>query len=146
MHRHLNHEVCTQEESLAVGKKIRDEIERSLIAAGVHDAGDLDEVEFQELVSNIRLRSIRSHQETPADEMTEEELDLREASPLSREDTSRVLRAAMAFSGDFARAMKWYFEQAIPEFGDRTAAELVADGQADKVFKYIDKLSVGSTG
>lgn len=59
---------------------------------------------------------------------------------------ARAMAAAVAFMGDRDRATAWYRAQGIAEFDGKTAEELVLEGREADVLKYIDMLSVGSTG
>lgn len=61
-------------------------------------------------------------------------------------DLVRVLSAATALTGDACRAAALVRREALRVFGDRTAAQLVADGRTDDVVAYLDSLSPGAAG
>lgn len=58
----------------------------------------------------------------------------------------RVLRAATDVSGDLARAMFWYRNEPLPVFGYKTAEQLVSDGRAEDVIRYVVSLEAGAAG
>jgi len=61
-------------------------------------------------------------------------------------DTLSVLSAAMDVNRDYVRAMYWYKNSPIPEFGHRTAEQLVSAGKAEAVISYLLSVASGSTG
>lgn len=61
-------------------------------------------------------------------------------------DVVRALSAAYALCGDIDRALFWFRNHPIPEFGHRTAIDLVAAGKVDAVVDYVESLSAGFTG
>ena len=58
----------------------------------------------------------------------------------------RVLRAASDVTGDVERAMFWYRNEPLPVFGYKTAEQLVSDGRADDVIRYVVSLEAGAAG
>jgi uncharacterized protein (DUF2384 family) len=58
----------------------------------------------------------------------------------------RVLRAATDVSGDVGRAMFWYRNEPLPVFGYKTAEQLVSDGRAEDVIRYVVSLEAGAAG
>ena len=58
----------------------------------------------------------------------------------------RVLRAASDVSGDISLAMFWYRNEPLPVFGYKTAEQLVSDGRAEDVIRYVVSLEAGATG
>lgn len=56
----------------------------------------------------------------------------------------RVLNKAAALTQNRQAAILWFNHQAIPAFGDKTARELVEQGQADAVLRHLDDLAHGS--
>jgi hypothetical protein len=58
----------------------------------------------------------------------------------------RVLRAASDVSGDVERALFWYRNEPLPVFGYKTAEQLVSDGRADDVIRYVVSLDAGAAG
>jgi Protein of unknown function (DUF2384) len=47
------------------------------------------------------------------------------------------------WAGSPAQALAWYRSQPLPSFGDRTAEELVKDGQAEAVKRYLGRITEG---
>jgi hypothetical protein len=58
----------------------------------------------------------------------------------------RVLRAATDVSGDVGRAMFWYRNEPLPIFGYKTAEQLVPDGRAEDVIRYVVSLEAAAVG
>lgn len=62
-------------------------------------------------------------------------------------DLMRVLAAAYRVNeGDRERTVFWFINHPIAEFGYRTPAELLRDGKAEAVIKYLATLEGGATG
>jgi len=61
-------------------------------------------------------------------------------------DALRVLKAASDLSGDMKKALYWFRNHPLQPFEYKTAEQLVADGKADAVVRYISMLEVGSAG
>lgn len=62
------------------------------------------------------------------------------------DDRKTVMDAATALAGDPLRADRWFRTQPIPELSGKTAEQLVLEGRAADVLKYIAMLETGSTG
>ncbi|MDC8013644.1 antitoxin Xre/MbcA/ParS toxin-binding domain-containing protein [Tahibacter soli] len=58
----------------------------------------------------------------------------------------KVLSAAEELTGSVDRALFWFRNHPIKEFGHRTAMELVAEGKAKAVIKYIESVGTGASG
>jgi len=58
----------------------------------------------------------------------------------------KVISAAAELTGDLDRAIYWYRNEPISDYGHRTAAELVAEGQVEAVLAYIRDLENGARG
>lgn len=58
----------------------------------------------------------------------------------------RVIRAAADLSGDVDRALFWYRNEPLPPFGYKTAEQLVSEGRADDLLRYLASLEVGAAG
>jgi uncharacterized protein (DUF2384 family) len=58
----------------------------------------------------------------------------------------KVISAATELTGDIDKAIYWYRNEPITDYGHRTAAELVADGHAEAVLAYIRDLENGAHG
>ena len=61
-------------------------------------------------------------------------------------DALRVMKAAADLSGDMKKALFWFRNHPLQPFEYKTAEQLVADGKADAVVKYISMLEAGSAG
>ena len=61
-------------------------------------------------------------------------------------DSLRALTAAYELSGDRGQAIYWFRNVPLPEYGHRTAEELVSMGRIDTVLKHITQLASGSSG
>lgn len=74
-------------------------------------------------------------------------LTQRGRSPAVQEGLGVVARivavAAELLQGDKARAVVWFLHQPLAGFDGKTAAELVAAGQADAVIAHLDVLREG---
>ena len=71
------------------------------------------------------------------------------AVPASRDflrDAVAVLEAAMTINSDESRVLQWFNRQPLEDFSMRKPVEIVADGQADALLKYVISLESGSTG
>ena len=64
----------------------------------------------------------------------------------SLNDALAVIRAAALLSGDLKKAASWYFADRIDVFGGSTAEELVLQGRARDVLRYIESLEAGFSG
>lgn len=58
----------------------------------------------------------------------------------------KVISAAAELTGDLDKAIYWYRNEPIADYGHRTAAELVADSQMEAVLAYIRDLENGARG
>ncbi len=58
----------------------------------------------------------------------------------------KVISAAAELTGDLDKAIYWYRNEPITDYGHRTAGELVADGQVEAVLAYIRDLENGARG
>ena len=58
----------------------------------------------------------------------------------------KVISAVAQLTGDIQKAIYWYRNDLILDYGQRTAAELVAQGHADAVLAYIRDLENGARG
>ncbi|MFI0849070.1 hypothetical protein [Mesorhizobium sp. IMUNJ 23232] len=58
----------------------------------------------------------------------------------------KVITAATELAGDIDKAIYWYRNEPIADYGHRTAAELVAEGHAEAVLAYIRDLENGARG
>jgi hypothetical protein len=58
----------------------------------------------------------------------------------------KVISAATELTGDVDRAIYWYRNEPIADYGHRTAAELVANGQVEAVLAFVRDLENGARG
>jgi len=58
----------------------------------------------------------------------------------------RVISAALEVAQDRDRALYWYRNVPISEFGHQTAEQLVADQKTDAVLAYLQSIGSGSSG
>ena len=58
----------------------------------------------------------------------------------------KVISAATELTGDVDKAIYWYRNEPIADYGHRTAAELVADGKVEAVLAFIRDLENGARG
>lgn len=58
----------------------------------------------------------------------------------------KVISAAAELTGDIDKAIYWYRNEPIADYGHRTVAELIADGEVEAVLAYIRDLENGARG
>ncbi|RWA66141.1 hypothetical protein [Mesorhizobium sp.] len=58
----------------------------------------------------------------------------------------KVISAATECTGAVDKAIYWYRNELIVDYGHRTAAKLVADGQVDAVLAFVRDLENGARG
>ncbi|CDO36474.1 hypothetical protein [Novosphingobium sp. KN65.2] len=58
----------------------------------------------------------------------------------------RVISAAATLTGDVSKAICWYRNEPIAGYDHKTAAELIAAGQADAVMAHLHDLENGASG
>ena len=58
----------------------------------------------------------------------------------------RVLKAATDVSGDVDRALFWYRNEPLSEFGYKSAELLVSDGRTEDVLRYLVAVEAGAAG
>jgi hypothetical protein len=61
-------------------------------------------------------------------------------------DREIVFRAAEELGADPAVAAAWYSSDSLPVFDGKTAEQLVAEGRASDVLRYIEVLGAGFAG
>jgi hypothetical protein len=61
-------------------------------------------------------------------------------------ESLQVISAALEVTQDRDRAFYWYRNAPIPEFGHRTAEQLVADHKTEAVLAYLQSVRGGSSG
>jgi hypothetical protein len=58
----------------------------------------------------------------------------------------KVITAAAALTGDISNAIFWFRNEPITDYDQKTAAELVAEGQVEAVLSYLRDLENGARG
>lgn len=58
----------------------------------------------------------------------------------------KAISAAAVLTGDLQKAIYWYRNEPIADYGHRTAAELVAEGEIEAVLAYVRDLENGARG
>ena len=58
-------------------------------------------------------------------------------------DVIEILVRISAWAGSPQQAFVWYRAQPIPSFGDQTAEDLVKQGRAEAVKRYLSRIAVG---
>lgn len=58
-------------------------------------------------------------------------------------DLVEIINRILPFAGSVPQAFAWYRSQPLPSFGDRTAEDLVKEGRAEAVKKYLSRIAVG---
>lgn len=61
-------------------------------------------------------------------------------------DAVRVIAAAANLSGDSQRVLYWFRNQPISAFGYQTPDQIVSDGKANKLIRYVESLEAGGAG
>ena len=57
--------------------------------------------------------------------------------------TVEVINRILPWSGSVQQAFAWYRSQSIPSFGDLTAEDLVKEGRAEAVKRYLSRIAEG---
>lgn len=58
----------------------------------------------------------------------------------------RVIKAATDVNGDVDRALFWYRNEPLSEFGYKSAEQLVSDGRTEDVLRYLVAVEAGAAG
>ena len=58
-------------------------------------------------------------------------------------DLVEIMSKILPWAGSERQAFAWYRAQPIPSFGDQTAEDLVKEGRAETVKKYLSRIAVG---
>ena len=82
-----------------------------------------------------------------------------DASPLPKDIATRISELGMTgaahtesvklvhllrpWAGDTDAAFRWFSEQPLPSFGDRTAVDLVREGRTDALRSYVKRVAAG---
>ncbi len=58
-------------------------------------------------------------------------------------DGVEIINRVLPWAGSLPQAFAWYRAQPLPSFGDRTAEDLVKEGRAEAVKRYLSRIAVG---
>jgi hypothetical protein len=58
-------------------------------------------------------------------------------------DAIEIINRILPWCGSVMQAYAWYRSQPLPSFGDKTAEDLVKEGQAEAVKKYLSRIAEG---
>lgn len=58
----------------------------------------------------------------------------------------RVIKAGTDISGDVNRSLFWYRNEPLSAFGYKTAEQLVSEGRAEDVLRYVASIEAGAAG
>lgn len=58
----------------------------------------------------------------------------------------RVIKAATDLNGDLNKALFWYRNEPLSEFGYKTAERLVSEGRTDDLLRYVVSIEAGAAG
>ncbi|MBI3513835.1 MAG: DUF2384 domain-containing protein [Proteobacteria bacterium] len=58
-------------------------------------------------------------------------------------DVAEIINRVMPWSGSLGQAFAWYRGQPLPSFGDLTPEDLVKQGRADAVKRYLSRIAEG---
>ena len=64
----------------------------------------------------------------------------------TRLQSVKAIKAAYSMFGDMSKALTWYRNNGIENFGYKTAEELVSAGRSDDLLRYMTSLQVGFVG
>ena len=54
-----------------------------------------------------------------------------------------IINRVLPWTGSVTQAFAWYRSQPLPSFGDRTAEDLVKEGRAEAVKRYLSRIAAG---
>ncbi|OTP68765.1 hypothetical protein PAMC26577_32285 [Caballeronia sordidicola] len=57
-----------------------------------------------------------------------------------------MIRAATDLAGDVSKALFWYRNEPLPVFDYKTAEQLVSEGRADDIIRFVASLETGAAG
>lgn len=58
-------------------------------------------------------------------------------------DVVEIINRVLPWAGSVQQAFAWYRAQPLPSFGDQTAEDLVKEGRAEAVKRYLSRIAVG---
>ena len=58
-------------------------------------------------------------------------------------DVIEIMNRILPWTGSMAAAFAWYRSQPLPSFGDVTAEQLIKQGRAEAVKRYLDRITLG---
>lgn len=58
-------------------------------------------------------------------------------------DVVEIINRVLPWAGSVQQAFAWYRAQPLPSFGDQTAEDLVKEGRAEAVKRYLSRIALG---
>lgn len=58
-------------------------------------------------------------------------------------DVVEIINRVQGWAGSVPQAFAWYRSQPLPSFGDKTAEDLVKEGRAEAVKRYLSRIAEG---
>lgn len=58
-------------------------------------------------------------------------------------DVVEIINRVQGWAGSVPQAFAWYRSQPLPSFGDKTAEDLVKEGRAEEVKRYLSRIAEG---
>lgn len=58
-------------------------------------------------------------------------------------DLVEIINRVQPWAGSVQQAFAWYRAQPLPSFGDQTAEDLVREGRAEAVKRYLSRVALG---
>lgn len=79
----------------------------------------------------------------PAERLRKREREQSQTTQRRMRDAVEILNRVSHWTGSDLQAYAWYRSEPLPQFGQRTASELVAGGLADAVKIHVSRIGVG---
>ena len=58
-------------------------------------------------------------------------------------DVVEIINRVLPWAGSVPQAFAWYRAQPLPSFGQQTAEDLVKEGRAEDVKRYLSRIAIG---
>lgn len=62
------------------------------------------------------------------------------------ESARKIISAAIALTGDIDKSVRWFRNESIADYDNKTAVEHVAEGHGEAVLAYLRDLENGARG
>lgn len=79
----------------------------------------------------------------PAERLRKREREQSRTTQRRLRDVVEILNRVSRWTGSDLQAYAWYRSEPLPQFGQRTASELVAEGLAEAVKTHLSRVAVG---